>query len=61
MHFFFLFHVPGKLHLGEEEGLEDESEGKSDVATAPFTGQLQRVVFGGFSKSGGVVVLIYYY
>ncbi|CAN2388520.1 positive regulation of aggrephagy [Pristimantis euphronides] len=26
----------GKLHLGEEEGLEDETEAKSDVTAAPF-------------------------
>lgn len=41
---YHLFHVPGKMHLGEEEGLEDETEGKSDVSSAPFTGQLQDVL-----------------
>ncbi|XP_040191278.1 huntingtin isoform X2 [Rana temporaria] len=44
----------GKLHLGEEEGLEDESEGKSDVATAPFTAGSKKEGSSDATTSSGV-------
>lgn len=34
----FVYHFSGKVLLGEEEGLDDDSETRSDVSTASFTG-----------------------
>lgn len=44
----------GKVHLGEEEGLEDESEGKSDVTTAPFTAGSKKEGSSDATTSSGV-------
>lgn len=35
---FFLYHLSGKILLGEEEGLEDDPETRSDVSAASFAG-----------------------
>ncbi|KAM8940376.1 huntingtin isoform 2-T2 [Pelodytes ibericus] len=36
--------LKGKIHLGEEEGLDDDTDGKSEVPTAPFTAGVKNEV-----------------
>ncbi|MEE6462620.1 hypothetical protein FKM82_001656 [Ascaphus truei] len=46
----------GKVHLGEEEGLEDDAEAKSDVHTTPFAAGLKNEVAADAALSASVSV-----